>query len=56
MARPTKKKLKKNLIGVRCTDEQKAKIERAASDSGVAVSAWLLQLGLLAANQQGTRG
>lgn len=51
----TKKKLKKNLIGVRCTDEQMVRIKRAASASGAAVSTWLLQQGLLAASAQETR-
>ena len=39
---------KEALIGVRCTEEQKAELEGKAKRRGLGVSTWLLQLGLSA--------
>lgn len=39
---------KEAVIGVRCTDEQKAALEAKAKRRGLGVSTWLLSLGLSA--------
>jgi hypothetical protein len=42
-------------INVRCTSEQKARIEALAERNGLGASTWLLQLGLIAAREKGIR-
>jgi hypothetical protein len=45
------KVVKTENIPVRCTAQQKAVLEKVAVEEGLGVDAWLLQAGLLAAQQ-----
>ena len=44
--------LKKDVIGVRCTLEQKRFLETAAAREGLAVSGWILRVGILTAEKR----
>lgn len=46
---------KQAVIGVRCTEEQKAALEAKAKRRGLGVSTWLLQLGLSEPNEPNGR-
>lgn len=45
------KPLKEEVINVRCTTEQKERLETTASSKGLGISTWLLYLGLEASKE-----